>query len=205
MDTGAEVDGAGFNRGGVHSGGSGEHHVAIDARLDVAGAFGYVLDADDGFAEAGGDDVSFFPCVLNGVAEGFLAQLFGIPDVEGQGADAVGTVGKGGIDDFADEADVVDFDGDGVVDGVAGDLVLMAAFITSELKTAFEIGFLIFIPFLIIDLVVASVLMSMGMMMLSPMIVSLPFKLMLFVLVDGWTLLMGTLASSFYMGAPLGS
>lgn len=82
--------------------------------------------------------------------------------------------------------------------------VLMAAFITSELKTAFEIGFLIFIPFLIIDLVVASVLMSMGMMMLSPMIVSLPFKLMLFVLVDGWTLIMGTLASSFYMGAPLG-
>ncbi len=75
---------------------------------------------------------------------------------------------------------------------------LMAAFLTSELKTAFQIGFLIFIPFLIIDLVVASVLMSMGMMMLSPMIVSLPFKLMLFVLVDGWALLMGTLASSFY-------
>ncbi len=78
--------------------------------------------------------------------------------------------------------------------------VLMAAFVTSELKTAFQIGFLIFIPFLIIDLVVASVLMSMGMMMLSPMIVSLPFKIMLFVLVDGWALLMGTLASSFYMG-----
>jgi flagellar biosynthetic protein FliP len=75
---------------------------------------------------------------------------------------------------------------------------LMAAFLTSELKTAFQIGFLIFIPFLIIDLVVASVLMSMGMMMLSPMIVSLPFKLMLFVLVDGWALLMGTLAASFY-------
>jgi flagellar biosynthetic protein FliP len=83
--------------------------------------------------------------------------------------------------------------------------VLMAAFVTSELKTAFQIGFLIFIPFLIIDLVVASVLMSMGMMMLSPMIVSLPFKLMLFVLVDGWTLLMGTLASSFYMGSPIAS
>lgn len=82
--------------------------------------------------------------------------------------------------------------------------VLMAAFITSELKTAFQIGFLIFIPFLIIDLVVASVLMSMGMMMLSPMIVSLPFKIMLFVLIDGWTLLMGTLASSFYMAPPLG-
>lgn len=75
---------------------------------------------------------------------------------------------------------------------------LMAAFLTSELKTAFQIGFLIFIPFLIIDLVVASTLMSMGMMMLSPMIVSLPFKLMLFVLVDGWALLMGTLAASFY-------
>lgn len=75
--------------------------------------------------------------------------------------------------------------------------VLVPSFITSELKTAFQIGFMIFIPFLIIDLVVASVLMSMGMMMLSPMLVSLPFKLMLFVLVDGWTLLMGTLAASF--------
>jgi flagellar biosynthetic protein FliP len=75
--------------------------------------------------------------------------------------------------------------------------VLLPAFMTSELKTAFQIGFLIFIPFLIIDLVVASVLMSMGMMMLSPMLVSLPFKLMLFVLVDGWALVMGTLASSF--------
>ena len=75
--------------------------------------------------------------------------------------------------------------------------VLIPTFITSELKTAFQIGFMIFIPFLIIDLVVASVLMSMGMMMLSPMLVSLPFKIMLFVLVDGWTLLMGTLAASF--------
>ncbi len=75
--------------------------------------------------------------------------------------------------------------------------VLLPAFLTSELKTAFQIGFLIFIPFLIIDLVVASVLMSMGMMMLSPMLVSLPFKLMLFVLVDGWALVMGTLAASF--------
>jgi flagellar biosynthetic protein FliP len=75
--------------------------------------------------------------------------------------------------------------------------VLIPTFITSELKTAFQIGFMVFIPFLIIDLVVASVLMSMGMMMLSPMLVSLPFKLMLFVLVDGWTLLMGTLAASF--------
>ncbi len=75
--------------------------------------------------------------------------------------------------------------------------VLMPAFVTSELKTAFQIGFLMFIPFLIIDLVVASVLMSMGMMMLSPMMISLPFKLMLFVLVDGWSLTLGTLATSF--------
>lgn len=75
--------------------------------------------------------------------------------------------------------------------------VLVPAFMTSELKTAFQIGFLLFIPFLIIDLVVASVLMSMGMVMLSPMMVSTPFKLLLFVLVDGWTLLMGTIATSF--------
>lgn len=77
--------------------------------------------------------------------------------------------------------------------------LLIPAFVTSELKTAFQIGFLIFIPFVVIDLVVASVLMSMGMMMLSPMIVSLPFKLMLFVLVDGWALIMGTLVASFYV------
>ena len=76
--------------------------------------------------------------------------------------------------------------------------LLVPAFVISELKTAFQIGFLILIPFLIIDLVVASVLMSMGMMMLSPLIISLPFKLMLFVLVDGWSLLMGTLAQSFF-------
>ncbi|MDH3977263.1 MAG: flagellar type III secretion system pore protein FliP [Gammaproteobacteria bacterium] len=75
--------------------------------------------------------------------------------------------------------------------------VLLPSFLTSELKTAFQIGFLIFIPFLIIDLVVSSVLMSMGMMMLSPMLISLPFKIMLFVLVDGWALLIGTLAASF--------
>jgi len=75
--------------------------------------------------------------------------------------------------------------------------VLMPAFLTSELKTAFQIGFILFIPFLIIDLVVASVLMAMGMMMLSPLIISLPFKLMLFVLIDGWALVIGTLASSF--------
>ena len=77
--------------------------------------------------------------------------------------------------------------------------LLMPAFVTSELKTAFQIGFLIMIPFLVIDLVVASLLMSMGMMMLSPMIISLPFKIMLFVLIDGWSLVMGTLATSFYV------
>jgi flagellar biosynthesis protein FliP len=76
--------------------------------------------------------------------------------------------------------------------------VLLPAFATSELKTAFQIGFLLFIPFLVIDLVVASILMSMGMMMLSPIIISLPFKIMLFVLVDGWSLVMSTLASSFF-------
>jgi flagellar biosynthesis protein FliP len=75
--------------------------------------------------------------------------------------------------------------------------ILVPAFATSELKSAFQIGFLIFIPFVIIDLVVASALMSMGMMMLSPVLISLPFKLMLFVLVDGWSLVMGTLAASF--------
>ena len=75
--------------------------------------------------------------------------------------------------------------------------ILVPALVTSELKTAFQIGFMIFIPFLIIDLVVASVLMAMGMMMLSPLIISLPFKIMLFVLVDGWALIIGTLASSF--------
>lgn len=77
--------------------------------------------------------------------------------------------------------------------------LLLPAFVTSELKTAFQIGFLIFLPFLVIDLVVASVLMSMGMMMLSPLIVSLPFKLMLFVLADGWSLVMEMLAASFYV------
>lgn len=75
--------------------------------------------------------------------------------------------------------------------------VLIPAFVTSELKTAFQIGFLLFIPFLVIDLVVASVLMAMGMMMLSPIIISLPFKIMLFVLVDGWAMVIGTLAASF--------
>ena len=75
--------------------------------------------------------------------------------------------------------------------------VLIPAFVTSELKTAFQIGFIVFIPFLIIDMVVASVLMSMGMMMMSPVTVAIPFKLMLFVLVDGWTLLIGSLVQSF--------
>ncbi len=75
--------------------------------------------------------------------------------------------------------------------------VVIPAFVTSEIKTAFQIGFVVFIPFIIIDMVVASVLMSMGMMMMSPVIVSLPFKIMLFVLVDGWTLLIGSLVKSF--------
>jgi flagellar biosynthetic protein FliP len=75
--------------------------------------------------------------------------------------------------------------------------ILLPAFVTSELKTAFQIGFMIFLPFLIIDLIVASALMSLGMVMLSPTIISMPFKLLLFVLVDGWALTMGSLASSF--------
>lgn len=100
------------------------------------------------------------------------------------------------------EADLVMFAELGGYDGFLSDediplKVLLPSYITSELKTAFQIGFLIFIPFLVIDLVVASVLMSMGMMMLSPMLISLPFKLMLFVLIDGWSLIVGTLASSF--------
>jgi flagellar biosynthetic protein FliP len=77
--------------------------------------------------------------------------------------------------------------------------VLVPAYVVSELKTAFQIGFVIFIPFLIIDMVVASVLMSMGMMMLSPVTISFPFKLMLFVLVDGWNLIIGSLVQSFYV------
>ena len=75
--------------------------------------------------------------------------------------------------------------------------ILVPAFVTSELKTAFQIGFMVFVPFIVIDLIVASVLMSMGMMMLSPVLVALPFKLMLFVLADGWNLLMGSLVASF--------
>ena len=78
--------------------------------------------------------------------------------------------------------------------------ILLPAFVTSELKTAFQIGFLIFLPFLVIDLVVATTLMALGMMMLSPSIISMPFKLLLFVLVDGWALTMGSLAASFGTG-----
>ncbi|MGB3471841.1 MAG: flagellar type III secretion system pore protein FliP [Erythrobacter sp.] len=89
-----------------------------------------------------------------------------------------------GAGPFADEADIP-FS------------ILLPSFVTSELETAFQIGFMIFLPFLVIDLVVASVLMSLGMMMLSPTIISLPFKLLLFVLVDGWALMMGSLAMSF--------
>ena len=77
--------------------------------------------------------------------------------------------------------------------------ILVPAYVTSELKTGFQIGFLIFLPFLVVDMVVASVLMSMGMMMLSPMIISLPFKIMLFVLADGWSLVLEMLAASFYV------
>ena len=78
--------------------------------------------------------------------------------------------------------------------------VLLPAYMTSELKTAFQIGFLLFLPFLVIDLVIASILMALGMMMLSPMLVSLPFKLLLFVLVDGWALTMGSLAATYAVG-----
>jgi len=100
------------------------------------------------------------------------------------------------------EADLIMFAGLGGYDGFVTDddipmKVLLPSFLTSELKTAFQIGFLVFIPFLVIDLVVAAVLMSMGMMMLSPMLISLPFKIMLFVLIDGWSLIVGTLAASF--------
>jgi flagellar biosynthesis protein FliP len=77
--------------------------------------------------------------------------------------------------------------------------IVMPAFITSELKTAFEIGFLILLPFLVIDLVVASILMSMGMMMLSPIVISLPFKILFFILIDGWTILVTSLINSFRM------
>ena len=98
------------------------------------------------------------------------------------------------------EADLALFGRLAHVDAAPKDMpmrVLIPAFVTSELKTAFQVGFLVFIPFLVIDLIVASVLMSMGMMMLSPVLVALPFKLMLFVLADGWNLLAGSLVASF--------
>jgi flagellar biosynthetic protein FliP len=78
--------------------------------------------------------------------------------------------------------------------------VLLPAFITSELKTAFQIGFLLFLPFLVIDMVIASILMSLGMMMLSPMLVAMPFKLLLFVLVDGWAMTVGSLVATYSIG-----
>ena len=79
--------------------------------------------------------------------------------------------------------------------------ILLPAFITSELKTAFQIGFLLFLPFLVIDMVIASILMSLGMMMLSPMLVAMPFKLLLFVLVDGWAMTVGSLVATYSIGA----
>ena len=79
--------------------------------------------------------------------------------------------------------------------------VVLPAFMTSELKTAFQIGFLIFLPFLVIDMVISSILMSLGMMMLSPMLISLPFKLLLLVLVDGWAMTVGSLVSTFAVGS----
>ena len=100
------------------------------------------------------------------------------------------------------EADIAMFAGVARIDNIAtpADIplrILIPSFIISELKTAFQIGFVLFIPFLIIDMVVASILMAMGMMMMSPIMVALPFKLMLFVLVDGWHLVIGSLVQSF--------
>ena len=94
---------------------------------------------------------------------------------------------------FADLSDVGPFDDKQAIPIS----IVLPAFITSELKTAFEIGFLIFLPFLVIDMVIASILMSLGMMMLSPMLISLPFKLLLFVLVDGWSMTIGSLSATF--------
>jgi flagellar biosynthetic protein FliP len=99
-------------------------------------------------------------------------------------------------DDLIIFSDIGGYVYDGVEENIPLD-ILIPSFMTSELKTAFTIGFLIYIPFVIIDLIVASVLMSMGMMMLSPMMISMPFKLMLFVLADGWILIMQSLTSSF--------
>jgi len=99
-------------------------------------------------------------------------------------------------DDLMIFSDIGEYDYDGVEENIPL-TVLIPSFMTSELKTAFTIGFLIYIPFVIIDLIVASILMSMGMMMLSPMMISMPFKLMLFVLADGWILIMQSLTASF--------
>ena len=99
-------------------------------------------------------------------------------------------------DDLMIFSDIGEYDYDGVEEDIPL-TVLIPSFMTSELKTAFTIGFLIYIPFVIIDLIVASILMSMGMMMLSPMMISMPFKLMLFVLADGWILIMQSLTASF--------
>lgn len=97
---------------------------------------------------------------------------------------------------FSDLINVGPFDDHGEVPWS----ILLPSYMTSELKTAFQIGFLIFLPFLVIDLVIASILMSLGMMMLSPVLVSLPFKLLLFVLVDGWALTVGSLAATYSIG-----
>ena len=99
-------------------------------------------------------------------------------------------------DDLMIFSDIGEYEYDGVEENIPLS-ILIPSFMTSELKTAFTIGFLIYIPFVIIDLIVASVLMSMGMMMLSPMMISMPFKLMLFVLADGWILIMQSLTASF--------
>lgn len=100
------------------------------------------------------------------------------------------------------ESDIALFAGFARVDKIEGPAqvplrILVPAFVTSELKTAFQIGFLIFIPFLIIDMVVGTTLMAMGMMMMSPVMIAMPFKMMLFVLVDGWHLVLGSLVQSF--------
>ena len=102
-------------------------------------------------------------------------------------------------DDLMIFSDIGEYEYDGVEENIPLS-ILIPSFMTSELKTAFTIGFLIYIPFVIIDLIVASVLMSMGMMMLSPMLVALPFKLLLFVLVDGWSMTVGSLVSTFAAG-----
>ena len=100
---------------------------------------------------------------------------------------------KDDLNMFADMANETNFENEEEVPLT----ILLPAFITSELKTAFQIGFLLFLPFLVIDMVIASVLMSLGMMMLSPMLVSLPFKLLLFVLVDGWAMTVGSLVATY--------